>query len=297
MNEKQLFYDWWKSNGCRGISYCEINYNKIPKSKIRAYLREFKGYENQAVQEKKITIMQAGCIHFPQHDKQFVSCFLKVAKHIKPDYIVLTGDIVDCSRYSSHNTELGVLMVEAQKAKTTSLAFLKEVCKLAKNVIYICGNHERWIEDKKALDISLLYDEDFTVPKVLGFDNMPIHYEPHLWEFRNFVFKHGESIAAGDNAPKAEFMSELKNGASSHTHRSGRYRHTTRTKQYVWYTTGCGCKLDMWYKLKGKSRVNSGWNHSFNVFKFIGEQFQCTQIEVIKGQCIYDSVLFKASIE
>ena len=106
------------------------------------------------------------------------------------------------------------------------------------------------------------------------------------------MFKHGESIATGDNASKAEFMGELKNGASSHTHRSARYRHTTRTKQYVWYTTGCMCLLDMWYKLKGKSKINSGWNHSFNVFKFIGKQFQCTQVEIIDGVCIYNGKLF-----
>ena len=39
MDEKQLFYDWWKSNGCRGISYCENNYDKITKRTIRKILK------------------------------------------------------------------------------------------------------------------------------------------------------------------------------------------------------------------------------------------------------------------
>lgn len=296
MTKEEEFITWRKENGNRGISFCECNYKAegVSTTQIRKWVKGSSGATSPIKKYKpKATIIQAGCLHFPQHDEKFISCLLQVARYIKPDYGVLSGDIVDCSKHSNHNTDLGVLMLEAQKARPTSRKFLENFSSLCKETIYIRGNHETWIDDKKALDISLLYDNDFTVPKVLGFDDLPIQYEPDLWEYNDFVFKHGESIASGDNAPKAEFFGELKNGASSHTHRSGRYRHTTRTKQFVWYTTGCGCNLKMWYKLKGKSKINSGWNHSFNVFKFVGKQFQCTQVEVIDGQCIYNGKLFK----
>lgn len=294
---KEEFKNWWEENGKRGISFCECNYSNASLKEIRQWVQEFKGVTNPTPRNKpktknKVTIIQGGCFHFPKHDPSAVSCFLQVAKYLKADYAVLSGDIADNSRHSNHNTDLDVLMTEALRQRLMLREFLINLKEKVKNVIYIRGNHEVWIDDKKALDIGLMYDDGFTVPKVLGFDDLGIQYEPDLWEYNDFVFKHGDSIASGDNCSKAEFMGELKNGASSHTHRSARYRHTTRTHQYVWYTTGCMCKLNMWYKLKGKSKINSGWNHSFNVFKFIGKQFQCTQVEIIDGVCIYDGKLF-----
>jgi len=265
------------------------------KELMEGFWKLYKGKDiiNHTEQPKKeVNIIQAGCFHFPQHDEKAVNCFLKVAEYINPDYAVLTGDIADNSRHSNHNTALGVLMTEALRQKPSLRKFLIDLRAKSKKVIYLKGNHEGWIDEKKEQDISLMYDDSFTVPKVLGFEDLDIQYEPDLWEYENFVFKHGDSIAAGDNASRVEFLGELKNGASSHTHRSARYRHTTRAHQYVWYTTGCMCNLKMWYKLKGKSKINSGWNHSFNVFKFIGKQFQCTQVEIIDGQCIYDGKLF-----
>jgi len=309
---KEQFYKWWLDNGQRGRDYCLANCNiegltrwNVQKwlkdfrtkqhsiridEKAKSLAQEIKKYSYPAKQE--VTIIQAGCLHFPKHDEKFVGCLLQVAEYIKPDYGVLTGDIADNSKHSKHNTALSVLMTEALKGKSTLRKFLQDFKSKCKSVKYIRGNHEAWIDDQKESNIELMYNSEFTVPKVLGFDDLEIDYFEDLWEYQDFVFKHGDSIATGDNAPKTEFFGELRNGASSHTHRSGRYRHTTRTKQYVWYTTGCGCQLNMWYKLKGKSKINSGWNHSFNVFKFIGKQFQCTQVEVIDGQCIYDNKLF-----
>lgn len=297
---REEFKKWWEEKDKPNQKIAENLYmeeNKplghIPRKEFRNMLRDFQGkVSNPITNGKKVTIIQGGCFHFPKHDIAAVNCFLKVAEYIKADYAVLSGDVVDNSKHSSHNTDLGVLMTEALRQKPCLREFLTSLKNKCKKVIYVRGNHEAWIDDKKALDVSLLYDDNFTVPKVLGFDDLDIQYEPDLWEYNDFVFKHGDSIASGDNCSKMEFLGELRNGASSHTHRSARYRHTTRTKQYVWYTTGCMCLLNMWYKLKGKSKINSGWNHSFNVFKFIGKQFQCTQVEIIDGVCIYNGKLF-----
>ena len=157
---------------------------------------------------------------------------------------------------------------------------------------YVRGNHEAWIDIKKELDISLMEDEDFTVPKVLGFDDLDILYYPKFYEYQKFMFEHGNYLGVPSAAAKKQMLDEFKSGVSVHLHREGEYRHTTREEEFVWTILGCGCKLEMWYDLKGVPRHRSHWNHSFAIINFIDDRFETTTVRVIKGKCYYDGKLF-----
>ena len=243
--------------------------------------------------KKETTILVAGCIHIPKHDKKAVSCLLQVANYIKPDIGILLGDIKDNPYYSKHNTAINVLMEDARKGKKETKEFFEAFYSKCKEKKFIRGNHEAWIDLVKEQDPYSMEDDDFTVPKIIGFNDMDVEYFHDCYEYEDFVFRHGTCISSNaDTAAKQEFQKELKNGCSAHLHRTGRYRHSTRTKEFSWHIVGTLAQTKMWYDLKGKNRDNSGWNQSFLILNFIGNRFQPTQVEVFNGKCIYDNKEF-----
>jgi predicted phosphodiesterase len=93
---------------------------------------------------KKIVILSD--LHAPYEDKKAFTLALKVIKDIKPEYLILNGDIIDCYSVSSHPKTPGRfsnLKEEIQEAiqRIDEL----EACKVP-NVIYIEGNHENRLE-------------------------------------------------------------------------------------------------------------------------------------------------------
>lgn len=296
--EKEQFKKWWDNNGQRGISYCECNYKNASLGNIRRWVQEFKGVTNpigRHKQVKPLTMIVGGCFHYPHHDPEFISCFLQVMDYIKPDECILLGDIKDNAYHSLHSTSLESLRLEARKGKKGFKSFLEQFVSRTKVTRYIRGNHEAWIDAKKELDITLLEDDDFTVPKELGFDDLNILYYPEFYEYKGFMFEHGNYLGNSNSAAQKQMLDEFKSGISVHLHREGEYRHTTREKEFVWHILGCGCKLKMWYSLKGKPRFRSGWNQSFAIIKFIDDRFEIIPIRVIKGKCIFDGKLFDGS--
>lgn len=294
---KDSLYKWWVDNGRLAQYPAENLYRKNGKPcghfttlDFRYLIKEFR--EGYKPKNEELTIITGGCFHYPHHDEKFISCFLQVMDYVKPDECILLGDIKDNAHHSRHNTALEALRLEARKGKKGFREFLQEFINRAKTTRYIRGNHEAWIDSKKELDITLLEDETFDVPDELGFADLDIKYYPEFYEYKNVMFEHGNYFGVADASAKKQMLDEFKSGFSVHTHREGDYRHTTRTDEYVWHILGCGCKLRMWYDLKGKPRFRSGWNQSFAVIKFIGKRFHTNIIRVIDGQCIYDGKLF-----
>lgn len=294
MSDFETFKNWYIENGCKGISWCQINYKDAGSNQIRRWIAEINGKADSKrnASKKRKTIITGGCFHFPHHSPEFISCFLQIMDYVKPDECILLGDIKDCAYHSSHNTSLEALRSEARAGKKGFKAFLSEFRNRCKTMRYVRGNHESWIDIKKELDITLAEDEDFTVPKELGFNDLDILYYPDFYEYQKFMFEHGNYLGVPSAAAKKQLLDEFKSGVSVHTHREGEYRHTTRTEEFVWHILGCGCKTDMWYDLKGKKRFRSGWNNSFAVIKFIEDRFEFIPVRVIKGKCYYNGKLF-----
>jgi hypothetical protein len=74
MTEKQMFYEWWKNNGCRGISFCEINYTKLPNKIIREYVKEV-SKTNKEKAKQKIIHRSRRCKERHSHDKSAHSAY------------------------------------------------------------------------------------------------------------------------------------------------------------------------------------------------------------------------------
>src|SRR3990170_2385614 len=80
-------------------------------------------------------------LHIPFHDEQSVNAVLAFLKEFKPSIIFLNGDVIDhysLSAYDRHPFTKVTLQSEMRDGRK----FIEKIVKLAKKVVYVCGNHE-----------------------------------------------------------------------------------------------------------------------------------------------------------
>jgi len=94
--------------------------------------------------------MGAGDFHMPYHDKRATECFTKAVRDLKPDHLVLGGDVLDCEKFSGHRRRA---VVEAQAHDwhkdelTPAKNWVDSLVKATKGKVYFLeGNHEARIE-------------------------------------------------------------------------------------------------------------------------------------------------------
>lgn len=94
----------------------------------------------------------AGDLHAPYEDKKAVDLVLKVGKKLKPDILILTGDIADCFSVSSHSKDpmRGRHFGEEAQYVRNLLDRFERLG--AKRKVFVLGNHEdrlrRYLEEK-----------------------------------------------------------------------------------------------------------------------------------------------------
>jgi len=227
--------------------------------------------------------------HVPFHDVEATECFLRLLRDVKPDELVLNGNMNDCSMFSAH-----------PKKKEIALAFKtarderKEWFKVAKKlrdaagpdckITYVGSNcHEGWIEMAASLNDIMIDDPQYEIQNWFELERFNIGFERESYEKNGFVFTHGTKARSESGASaRFEHTTWGCNGASAHTHRLGAYYHTTRGVPNVWFEVGCMCQRRAWYTLKGcTSQMN--WQQGFLYMDFEDEVFSGQLIPVLRN--------------
>lgn len=279
MSEKQAFYEWWLNNGCRGISYCEINYNKIPKSKIREYIKEF---SKDKKENKKQKIVQINDLHIPFHDKNTLEVFYKFLKDVKVDKIIIAGDLLDFYELSTFDKDpMRKFTIQEEIDKCYEvLKKLKEYCS---EIHFIKGNHEDRLRRFLWKNPSLASIKVLELSKLLNLDTLGIEYHDFEYVYRKFRFTHGTIVRQESGATaKAELLKYGGSMASGHTHRLAMYIKTDARGTVGAYEGGCLCELTPEY-IQG----TPNWQQGFLVFDFDGDRFFCQVVPIIDHKFIY----------
>ena len=83
-------------------------------------------------------------IHFPNHDPHALDCLKQACEIIKPDEVVLLGDVVDCATFSTHVKSR--IEQKAQDFRESELSpatdLLEFFARFADKIVYLEGNHE-----------------------------------------------------------------------------------------------------------------------------------------------------------
>lgn len=93
--------------------------------------------------------MLVGCdFHIPHHNPRAVEVFSRVAERLKPDLIVLLGDLLDCGQFSTHPPTRGMIETEYADDLNIANAILDRLQDSCKHLAMVEGNHEyrldRW---------------------------------------------------------------------------------------------------------------------------------------------------------
>lgn len=91
-------------------------------------------------------------VHFPEHDDKAVDCAIKMMSDYKPHRIIIMGDFMDMTPVShwlkdkQRVLENKRLMKEYEGANKLLDYIVSKAGSQLKEVVYIIGNHEYWVE-------------------------------------------------------------------------------------------------------------------------------------------------------
>lgn len=186
--------------------------------------------------------------HVPYQCVDAVASFVKLVKALKPDRVILNGDLADffgLSRFNTSSERMDSLQAEIDEAN----ALRKAVRKAAPNAVLMegLGNHDSRIVTYVAQNAKVLSSLRALEPRSLFlYDELGIEWFPGAGiRLRpDLVVKHGTIVRgeAGATA-KAEHLASGLSGVSGHTHRLATYRRSGYVNR-SWTEGGCLCRLD-----------------------------------------------------
>lgn len=137
----------------------------------------------------------------PIHDTKALTIALDFIADFKPDTIILGGDILDCgpvshwSAGSPGQTEGLKLFTDAKELRE---ALIKPCERLAKQLVYIEGNHEDWLN--QFVDKHPSMEGIVEIGNLLRLDKWIVIPQGGAFQLGKLTFIHGDQISGGVNA-------------------------------------------------------------------------------------------------
>ncbi len=131
--------------------------------------------------------------HIPFEDKRAFAVALKMMKWYRPDEVIILGDFLDCGPISHWNRKNLRERAGMNMAADFAVAnqYLDKIQAICKNVVYIRGNHEKWLDDAmdESPELAGLLDLDVN----LRFKQRKIRDIPFngVYSLGNVSFTHG----------------------------------------------------------------------------------------------------------
>jgi predicted phosphodiesterase len=165
---------------------------------------------------------RAGGKTLPLHDPKAMEVTLEALRDLRPDVIILGGDILDCGAISHWN--------EGKPRQVESLRFLRDLQECQKDfiapleslgaskLVYIKGNHERFVED--LLDRFPGLEGAFSVEEGLKLGaKWKVIPVGGAFQLDKLVFIHGDQIRGTARPSKWAVEAYEKNIRFGHFHR------------------------------------------------------------------------------
>ena len=219
-------------------------------------------------------------IHYPFHDAVVVDLVLKFLKDLKPNGVVLNGDIVDCypiSRFDKKPFDSDNISHEVALAEK----LMKTLKKITEDVTWLGGNHEdrcrkhiwknREVFAPLSSERGIKLVRDLCFEKLYGLDE----YDVGWLEYKEGVklgklyVTHGE-VATRYTAAKnlAKYNVSVITG---HNHRKENFSSTSLAGEIGSWTNGCLCTLSPeWIR-------NPDWQQCFAVVHVDKDGTYCVQ--------------------
>jgi hypothetical protein len=194
-------------------------------------------------------------IHYPEHDARALKAVFEFIRRNKRKIasVTLLGDALDCANLSRHTK--GKPRLRRHRGYKEDLdGFKQDILEPIENavspsckLVYVCGNHEDWIESD-LLDEMPELDGIVNIPDVLRLEERGWRWVPvgrHI-ERAGFVLLHGDQIGSGLHVSKK--MGDLVNGncIMGHVHRFSAFSRAaliSEKKKHLAVTLPCLCTV------------------------------------------------------
>ena len=191
-------------------------------------------------------LLVAGDFHFSKYfDKRTLSHFLYAAKTLKPDKIILLGDVFDFYQISKFDKSPKRLTKLQDEIDEMIESLFVPLSRTKTKIDYILGNHEQRLQKYLNSNSPALASlKCLSLSKLFSLDKFGID-SPRLFRMyeRNFFATHGTFY--GKHAPSSELTRWGMSGISAHVHKTLYVSRKTLKGSLSWLTVGAMCRVDV----------------------------------------------------
>jgi len=203
-------------------------------------------------------------LQIPFQDEKALEVALKIVRDVKPDKVIVVGDLLDLSAWSKflQRPEWALQTQQAVIRAHQLMAEIRQLCPTA-DIIALEGNHDLRMNthmQKNAMAAMGLKRADqlehwpvMSVPYLCAFDTLDIEYisgypANRYWINENLQVRHGDKVRSNASTAKAISEDERVSTIFGHTHRLETHYKTKQTydggKINAAFSPGCLCKID-----------------------------------------------------
>ena len=248
----------------------------------------------------------------PFHDRKALDLCLQMAEKIKPDDIILLGDMLDLPEWTDK------FMVSPEFYWTTQPSinelhwWITQLRQHCKKMVYIEGNHEKRMSVAVVRNIIAAYNlkpanepekKSLTVPTLLALDELGVEYcgpypDGEYWINDNLRVSHGQIARKGGGKSTLAILNDARNSEIiGHIHRHEMVQKTVHPrhgiKTYVAYSPGTLARID---GVVPAYQSRNDWQQGFAVVHYQkgNGYFQIVPYNVHDGECMADGTVMKA---
>ena len=240
----------------------------------------------------------------PLHDLKAIAIATEIIKDLKPDRIIMLGDMLDLPDWSTHFVRSPEFYFTTQPSLNYVASWIKELRPYCKEMVYIEGNHEKRMIDSIVQNTIQAYGIKpanepksapiLSVPYLLGLDKLDVQYVgnyPHgeFYINNNLVCIHGIKVGAQSGQSVMKLLNSPRISIiQGHVHRLEMAHKTvwTHGKPKIYQAISCGtlCRIDGIVP-GGGTRYN--WQQGIGVIEYTDEDFQIDTIGIYEGKSIF----------
>jgi hypothetical protein len=245
----------------------------------------------------------------PFHDRLAWDAVIQLAKRLKPDRIVMLGDMLDLPDWSDKFLRSPEMYFTTQPALIELAWLLARVRQAAPGatISYLEGNHEARMRNALCAHLTAAYGiraanapesaPAMSVPSLLGLAQLGIEYhgpypEGELWLNSNLSVGHGETVRSGSGDTVKAILKELRSShICGHIHRCEQASETRYfrggPRTYVCMSPGTIARLDGPIP-RAKQRMN--WSQGCAVVRYEESSGGPDRVDKAKGRDYFQTL-------
>ena len=282
----------------QGANVSKLKFNvSIPKRKLKTdiILPDSQCGFKRDLQTNELT---------PLHDLRSISIATEIIKDVRPDRIIMLGDMLDLPDWSTHYVRSPEFYFTTQPSLDWLASWIAEIRPYCNEMVYIEGNHEKRMIDSiiqntiQAYGIKPANEPDsppiMSVPYMLGLHKMDVEYignYPHgeFYINDNLVCIHGNKVGAKSGQSVMKMLDSPRISViQGHVHRleMGHKTVWTHGNPKIYQAISCGtlARIDGIVP-GGGTRYN--WQQGFGIVDYDKERFQIDTIGIYDGKAIF----------